>query len=98
MAQRLGSQYQRVSTREVAEQASTDEGVEMRQADEVRMAQATETSADDAFEDISRGGVPELQADTAAEQGASTLEEVSAEDAANAPHKARTNRAAPGTT
>ena len=84
VAQRLGSQYQRVSTREVAEQASTDEGVEMRQADEVRMAQATETSADDAFEDISRGGVPELQADTAAEQGASTLEEVSAEDAANA--------------
>jgi hypothetical protein len=48
------------------------------------MAQATETSADDAFEDISRGGAPELQADTAAEQGASTLEEVSAEDAANA--------------
>ena len=84
VATRLNAGYQRVPTSEIEAEQDIEMGDIGTAEDTARSAQAAEASAEDAFQDISRGGVPDLVADSAAEEGGTELTEISAQDAADA--------------
>ena len=84
VAARLNAGYRPVPTSEIEAEQDIEMGDIGTAEQDVRSAQAAEGSAEDAFEDISRGGVPELVVDSAAEEAGTELTEISAQDAANA--------------
>ena len=69
VATRLNAGYQRVPTSEIEAERDIEMGDIGTAEDTARSAQAAEASAEDAFQDIARGGVPDLVADSAAEEG-----------------------------